>query len=108
MVPVPGRRGLLEESPGNAVSARLLATKSVREAANAIALGESGLISGPVAAAVVTACRRRPGRTARRIGRRPTLPGLDILARSRITAAPASADPAAEVTPDSDLQALSA
>ena len=34
--------------------------------------------------------------------------GLDNLARSRITAAPASAGPAAEVTPDSDLQALSA
>ena len=34
--------------------------------------------------------------------------GLDILARSRITVAPASADPRAEVTPDNDLQALSA
>ena len=34
--------------------------------------------------------------------------GLEILARSRITVAPASADPAVEVTPDSDLQALSA
>ena len=34
--------------------------------------------------------------------------GLDVLARSRITFAPASTDPAAEVTPDSEIQALSA
>jgi transposase-like protein len=34
--------------------------------------------------------------------------GLDVLARSRITIAPASTDTAAEVTPDTSLQALSA
>ena len=34
--------------------------------------------------------------------------GLDVLARSRITLAPGSTGPGAEVTPDSDLPALSA